>query len=196
MNRRYQLLATFLLGFCLATAARAETPQYEVTAPPAKLKAPEFYTKFIDAHGFPILGSHNVNDYALKEAAFLANQMLDHRPDVRNAMIASGSRLVVIAHNEFTTDLPEFADFKPKNFWDARARGTGGSATDPYCSCGEENLLGYQGDPYATECILIHEFAHNIHLRGMARVDDTFDRRVKAAYASAMKAEQVDYDRT
>jgi len=51
----------------------------------------------------------------------------------------------------------------------------GGSKTDPYCSCGEENLLGFAGDPYAAENILIHEFAHNIHLRGMVNVDATFD---------------------
>ena len=43
--------------------------------------------------------------------------------------------------------------------------GLGGSQTDPVCSCGEENLLAFPGDPYAAECILIHEFAHNIHLR-------------------------------
>jgi hypothetical protein len=65
----------------------------------------------------------------------------------------------------------------------------GGSESDPYCSCGEENLLGYRGDPYAAECILIHEFAHNIHLRGMVNVDPTFDARLKAAYTKAMAAE-------
>ncbi|MBE3134323.1 MAG: hypothetical protein IMZ55_12690, partial [Acidobacteria bacterium] len=73
-------------------------------------------------------------------------------------------------------------------YWDARARGQGGSETDPYCSVGEENLLGYPGDPYDKECILIHEFAHNIHLRGMVNVDPTFDTRVKATYDAAMKA--------
>ncbi len=66
--------------------------------------------------------------------------------------------------------------------------GLGGSEHDPYCSCGEENLLGYPGDPYAAENILIHEFAHNIHLRGMSNVDPSFDGRVAAAYDAAMKA--------
>ena len=129
-----------------------------------------------------------MNDYALKEAAFLVNLMLARRPDVRAAMVKSGSRMSIIAHNEFTTDQPEWARMKPKDFWDARARGMGGSPTDPFCSTGEENLLAYPGDPYAAESILIHEFAHNIHLRGMVNVDPTFDPRVKAAYDSAMKA--------
>lgn len=159
-----------------------------IAPPPPELKVPAFYTKHLDADGYPIVASANVSDYALKEAAYLVNLMLAKRPDVRAAMVKSGSRLCIIAHNEFTTDLPEWAWMRPKDFWDARARGMGGSATDPLCSCGEENLLAYPGDPYAAECILIHEFAHNIHLRGMATVDPTFDRRVKAAYDSAMKA--------
>ena len=166
--------------------AQASTGQ--VKSPPAELKVPAFYTKYISADGYPIVASEKVNDYALKEAAYLVNLMLAKRPDVRAAMVKSGSRLCIIAHHEFTTDLPEWSRMKPKDYWDARARGTGGSADDPLCSCGEENLLAYPGDPYAAECILIHEFAHNIHLRGMVNVDPTFDPRVKAAYNDAMKA--------
>jgi hypothetical protein len=160
----------------------------QVGPPPTGLKLPAFYTKYIEADGYPIVASDRVNDYALREAAYLVNLMLAKRPDVRAAMIKSGSRMCIIAHNEFTTDLPEWAHMTPKAWWDSRARGTGGSAQDPFCSCGEENLLGYQGDPYAAENILIHEFAHNIHLRGMVNVDPTFDGRVKAAYDHAMKA--------
>ena len=160
----------------------------QIGAPPAALKVPIFYKKHLDAEGFPIVASEKVNDFALREAAFLINLMLAKRPDVRAAMIKSGSRLCIIAHNEFTTELPGWDHMKPKDFWDARARGMGGSQRDPLCSCGEENLLGFPGDPYATENIFIHEFAHNIHLRGMVNVDATFDKRVKAAFDAAMKA--------
>jgi hypothetical protein len=146
----------------------------------------EFYTKSISANGYPIVASANVNDYALREAAYLINLMLANRPDVREAMIQSGSRMCIISWKEFTTDLPDFAWLTPKDFWDARARGTGGSQTDPYCSSAEENILKYPGDPYHDECILIHEFAHNIHLRGMVNVDPSFDSRVQATYDSAM----------
>jgi hypothetical protein len=113
--------------------------------------------------------------------------MLAKRPDVRDAMIRSGSRLTVMAHNEYATDVPEHSHLKPKDYWDVRARGLGGSQTDPYCSCAEENVLAYPGDPYAAECILIHEFAHNMHLRGMVNLDPTFDDRVKKAYDQAME---------
>ncbi|MBS0210770.1 MAG: hypothetical protein JSS27_17650 [Planctomycetes bacterium] len=162
--------------------------EWVVTAPPTELKLPAHYQKYVSVHGYPVVACARVNDYALKEAAYLVDQMLAHRPDVREAMIHSGSRLIVMAHDEFTTDVPEHARLKPKDYWDARARGLGGSKTDPVCSCGEENLLGYVGDPYSAENILIHEFAHNIHHRGLENLDPTFDTRLEAAYQAAMKA--------
>ena len=165
--------------------ARAE--DFKVSEPPANLKLDPFYKKYVSAGGYPVVSSERVSDYALKEAAYLVNLMLARRPDVRKAMIESGSRLIVMAHNEFTTDIPEYAHMKPKDFWDARARGLGGSRTDPVCSCAEENVLGLKGDPYATECIVIHEFAHNIHLRGLVRIDKTFDERLKQSYQRAME---------
>jgi hypothetical protein len=171
--------------------------RFETAAPDG---IPAFYTQRIEAHGFPIVASAKVNAFALREAAYLVDRMLANRPDVRTAIIASGARLCIMAHNEFTTELPEFErmangrapdptmrGLTAKDYWDARARGTGGSATDPFCTCAEENLLGYPGDPYATECILIHEFAHSIHLRGMSNVDPSFDQRLRATYDAAMQ---------
>jgi hypothetical protein len=40
---------------CAAEEAAAVDGAYEVTAPPAQLKASEFYTKYLDAHGYPVL---------------------------------------------------------------------------------------------------------------------------------------------
>ena len=157
-----------------------------VTAPPAELKLSPFYKKYVSAGGLPVVSSGAVNDYALQETAHLAELMLAKRPDVRAAMIANGSRVIVIGYQEFSTDIPEYAHMRPKDYWDARARGFGGSLTDPVCSCAEENMLGYPGDPYAAENIFIHEFAHNIHLRGMVKLDATFDARLKATYEAAM----------
>ena len=122
--------------------------------PPDPDGIPAFYTQRLRAGGFPIVASAKVNPYALKEAAYLLDLMLAKRPDVRAAMVKSGARLCIIGWNEFTTDQPEFArlgkdrmkDFprlSGKDYWDTRARGLGGSATDPFCSCAEENLLCY-----------------------------------------------------
>jgi hypothetical protein len=159
-----------------------------VQSPPASLGLDPFYAKYVEATGYPIVSSAAVSDYALLEAAYLVDMMLARRPDVRAAMVASGSRLIVMGYAEFTTDIPEYEGLEPKDFWDRRARGLGGSETDPVCSCAEENVLAFPGDPYSTENILIHEFAHNIHLRGMVNVDESFDGRVESAYSAAMNA--------
>ena len=190
-----------LIALLLCSQLFADNSKYVVSSPPPELRIPEYYSKFVSANGYPIVASRSVDDFALLEAAYLIDLMLAKRPEVREAMIKSGSRMSIIAGNEFTTDLPEWKwlgdsagdrreaeGVSAVDYWDARARGMGGSETDPYCSCGEENLLGYQGDPYEAECILIHEFAHNIHLRGMLNIDPTFDVRLKAAYQKAMSA--------
>jgi len=180
----YQILTFFLV---ISFLGGEELEQFKITTPPKKMNLDKFYQKYLNANGYPIVSSSKVNDYALKEAAYLINIMLEHRPDVKKAMVAGGSRLIIMAHDEYTTDVPEHRHMKPKLFWDRRARGLGGSKSDPVCTCGEENLLAFKGDPYHQESILIHEFAHNIHLRGMTVIDPTFDDRVKASYDHAMK---------
>lgn len=174
----------FLIG--IAPLADAAEQNFSISPPPGRLELDPFYKKYISAGGYPIISSEKVDDYALREAAYLVNLMLAERPDVRDAMIKSGSRLIIMSEDEFTSDVPEHTHLMPHDFWDARARGLGGSQTDPVCSCGEENLLAFEGDPYSTESIFIHEFAHNIHLRGMVNVDKTFDDRVKRAFDEAM----------
>jgi hypothetical protein len=77
--------------------------------PHGRYGVPAFYTQSVSANGYPIVASAKVNPYALKEAAYLVNMMLAKRPEVRTAMIKSGARLCIMAYNEFTTNLPEFA---------------------------------------------------------------------------------------
>src|SRR5262249_37832515 len=138
-------LRSVLVCSLLCAANFAAAAESEVTTPPAEMKLGPVYKKNISAEGDPVTPSEKGNRYALKEAAYLVNMLLAKRPDVRAAMIKSGSRLIVMAHDEFTTDVPEHAHLKPKTYWDARARGLGGSQHDPVCSCGEENLLCYPG---------------------------------------------------
>ena len=75
------------IGTVSALAGELGALRFEVVAPPAELKAPSFYTKYVDAEGYPILASDGVDDYALKEAAYWVGRMLAHRPDVRRAKI-------------------------------------------------------------------------------------------------------------
>lgn len=146
------------------------------------------YAKHLSVEGLPVLASAKVSDFALREAAFLIRQMVGQRPEILAAIAAQKVRFVVMAPTEMTTDVPEHSDLTPRQYWNRRARGLGSTAARPAVSCGEENLLDLPGDPYATENILIHEFAHTIHEQGMRAVDPTFDPRLRAAYEHAQEA--------
>jgi len=153
----------------------------------AEFKLSPFYTKYVDAGGLPIIASTKVSDFALLEARYLVEQTIGHRRDVLAAIAKNHVRLAVMATTELTTDIPEHSDLTPKDHWDKRARGLGATEARPAVSCGEENLLGYPGDPYSTENILIHEFGHVIHERGMNVVDPTFDGRLRSTYEAAKR---------
>lgn len=178
-----------------AVSAPREAPQEEdwrVTPPPRELverwNLSPFYQKHLLVGELPVVGSANVPDAALAEAAWLVRQMIGHRPDLLQALGRNRVRLVVMAHTEMTTDIPEHSDLRPRDYWDRRARGLGASRRRPAVSCGAENLLGFPGDPYSTENILIHEFGHAIHQMGLRDVDPTFDARLKEVYAQALAA--------
>lgn len=144
-----------------------------------------FYQKFLSVGGLPVVGSAKVSDAALREAAWIVQHVLEGRPDLLKAMADNRTRLAVMAWNEYTTDIPEHSKLKPRVYWDRRARGLGATPEAPAVSCAEENLLGFPGDPYATENICIHEFAHAIHEMGLSRVDPTFDGRLAEAFQQA-----------
>ena len=161
-----------------------------VAEPPEELRrqlnlAP-FYKKCLTPGGFAIVSSDKVSDFALCEAAYIVNSMLAGRDDVRQALIKNKVRLAVMAPTELTCDIPEHSDLTPPAYWNRRARGLGSTPARPAVSCGEENVLALSGDPYSTESIVVHEFAHAIHDMGLTSVDPTFDPRLKAIFREAM----------
>lgn len=162
----------------------------EVQAPSTALreafKLSPHYAKSMEVQGFPIVGSKKVNDYALLEAAHWIGKMLQDRDDVREALISEKVRYGIMAVDEFTTDLPEHSDLEPAAYWDKRARGLGSTRIRPCVSCGEENLLRYQGDPYHAESILIHEFAHAFHLQGLNVATPEWEAKLIKCYNNAM----------
>ena len=160
----------------------------QVSEPPAGLALDPFYAKYVDARGIPVIASARVPDAALLAAAAQVTRMLARREDLAAALARGGVRLAVMSPAEKTTDLPEHAHLEPKAFWDARARGLGGTPKVPTTSCAEENLLGYADDPYDGENILVHEFAHTIHEVGLAAVEPSFDGRLALAFDAARAA--------
>ena len=183
------LLAIALL---LVVTSSASAQRIVAAVPPAvreKLELSDFYQQHVDADGIPILGSARVSKFALLEAAFLVDQMLAGRDDLRRALAQAKVRVAVMASAEFTTDIPEHAHLTPREHWNLRARGLGATRRHPCVSCGEENLLALNGDPYSGENILVHEFGHTIHELGLASTDRGFDPRLRKAYAKAMESD-------
>src|SRR4051812_35836383 len=158
-------LAT-LMALSTAGALHAED-LLRVTAPPTAvveaLSLAPFYKKHVNVAGFSVVASDKVPDAALLEAAWIIRHELETREDILQALVANKVRCAVMARDEFTTAIPEYSTLRPAQYWDKRARGLGASRDRPAVSCGEENLLCYRGDPYASENILVHEFAHAIH---------------------------------
>src|SRR4051794_2724760 len=120
---RTRLLA-LLLPILALTAAAADT-----TPVPPDLRRDwnlsPFYQQYASVGGLPVLASAKASPYAVKEAAYLIDHMIGQRKDLRDAMIANRIRFTVMAATELTTDVPEHADLKPKQYWDRRARGLG-----------------------------------------------------------------------
>jgi hypothetical protein len=167
-----------------------------------------FYRKHADANGYPILASAKVPEAALAIVRDQVNYMLGHRPDIRDEMIRRGARLVIMAETEYTTDIPEQRDWivppyldprltsgERENYyesgglayrsgaayWNARARGMGGTLT----SCAEENVLGYYGTRYWGTNICVHEFAHAIMGAGIGNADPGWFQEIVDAYHAA-----------
>ena len=149
-----------------------------VTKPPQSLNLDPFYKKYLDANGIPVISSWRVPDSALIQAWTIVKFMTNDLPDyVLEQMHDAGARVGVMARYEGTTDIPEHAHLVNDTTlnWDLRARGLGGDMELTLTTCAEENLLCYQIDKYHAEDILIHEFAHAIHLIGIAPIDSTFN---------------------
>ena len=191
-------LLVMLLSTGKITMARATPPVKEevsekppvINSPPDSLHLNRFYKKYLIANGIAITSSWRVPDSAMVQAWKIIKFMTNKLPEnVLNAMVKVKTRVSVMARYEGTTNIPEHAHLAADTTlnWDVRARGLGGDLQLPLTTCAEENLMAYQIDKYHAEDILIHEFAHSIHLIGIIQVDttinSTLDRYLKMAEA-------------
>lgn len=198
MKRIYFILTISLL-FLACQSNQKETekameeealniPECVVTTPPDSLGLDPFYTKYVDVNGLPLISSWRVPDSAFVAAHRTLYAMTSMLPEaVLDSMVARGTRVAIMARYEGTTDIPEhhyLVNDTALN-WDLRARGLGGDLELPLTSCAEENILAYQIDKYHAEDILIHEFAHSIHLIGLMLAVPDFDSRLKHCYEQA-----------
>ncbi|XP_072041386.1 uncharacterized protein [Amphiura filiformis] len=146
----------------------------------------KFYTKYTSAYGIPILSSSEVSDNALQRACYVVQFMLADRKDIRKAIYDGKGRVAVFGVNQRPKDIPEHSSVSDEAS-DRAAGGFGGTLSIPVTSISEKNLLCLKNDGYYEEDILIHEFAHAIHLIAMKEIDGEFQTSLQRAYANAKK---------
>ncbi len=158
--------------------------------PPAVIRAffelDPYYEQWINVRGLPVIAPAKVNPYAVKEAAWLIEKMIGHRPDVLRAMVSNKARFSVVAHTDIITEIPEYRDVGTPDFLAFWARGAGGSE-GATVSSSEENILAFPGEVPQEYNVQIHEFAHGIHILGLNTLNPTFDERLQMTYEAAMK---------
>lgn len=167
-----------------------EIPECVITTPPDSLGLDPWYKKYVDVNGIPLCSSWRCPDSALVagyQTLYAMTSMLS--PEVMDALRRHGTRVTMMARYEGTTDVPEHAYLANDTSlnWDVRARGLEGTMEIPVTSCAEENVLAYQIDKYHAEDILIHEFAHSIHLIGISQVEPDINDRLQALLDNAIE---------
>jgi hypothetical protein len=160
------------------------------TPPPAALSLDPFYVKYLDGYGSPVVSSANVSDEALAAACRITGNMVALRDDVRQAMARNNHRVAVIALNEQTTDIPEYADLYsvfPNTDWNAY-RSVSATRVRPVTSSSEENLRCLTDDMYEGDSALVWALSFGLRDLGISEVDTQFGTQLQAAYTSAMAA--------
>ena len=144
-----------------------------------------FYQKYTHAYGIPIISSDNCGDAAVIRAGYTVRFLLADRKDIRDSMFDQYGRVGVIAQSERTTEIPEHSHLN-SDYYDSRARGLGGIPSIPITTNAEENLLClFLQDRWFLEDVLVHEFAHSIHLISLDKIDPSFSETLASIYTMA-----------
>lgn len=171
------------------TVDSLDIPECVITTPPDSLNLDPFYKKYMNVNGIHVMSSWRVPDSCFVAAHKTLYAMTSMLPkDVLDAMTRINTRVAIMARYEGTTDIPEHRYLVNDTTlnWDLRARGLGGTLHEPITSCAEENILAYQIDKYHAEDILIHEFAHSIHLIGILQVHPEINDELQALLDKAV----------
>lgn len=138
-----------------------------VTDPSSKYRASltqnNFYTKLVDVYGVPVVGSDDVSDAALLEAALTLAKMSSLQPQLLSMLADEAVHVAIIGRREDLTDIPAYSVLREdrNTNWNL-FRGLGATAELPVNGCAEENLLCLANDKYTDENICVHELAHTL----------------------------------
>lgn len=184
MKRAFLIIAglSMLLVSCTRKPEALVIPDFSITAPPKELGLPDFYKKYTEVNGIPLISSWRVPDSCFVAAHRTLYAMTSYlKPEILQTMIDNGARVAIMARYEGTTDIPEHAWMRADTSicMDVRARGLEGTMDCPLTTCAEENILAYQIDQYHAEDILVHEFAHAIQLLGISNIEPEIDAKLQ-----------------
>lgn len=189
---RFAVLAAIIISCSLTTtiAIGLEFGDYPVAQPTAvQIKQyrldGSFYRKCAHVQGILVATSDRVSDLAIQEAAYQFDMVMQRiDADVAQRIRERNVLCVLIAHDELTSQLPQFTTDKTGKALDLYNWRKRGFLThvkgQPIVVFAEEDVLEYEGG-MQEESILIHEFGHVIHGVGFdkelqQRLTETFQR--------------------
>ena len=150
---------------------------------------PKFYKKTTEVQNILIASSANVSDTAHRETAYLFDLMMQKiKPDIAQRIRDKELLCILVAWNELTSDVPQFASKKTGkelDFYNWRARGFLSKKDNRFVVFfAEEDVLEYEGGA-KTESILVHEFGHVVHKAGF---DPKLENKLTETFYKSMNA--------
>ncbi len=175
-------LSAALLGMA---AAHEVKPLAKELAAEYKLD-PGFFGKATMVQDILIATSTKVEDHTHREAAYLFDRMMsDLKPEVAQRIRDQKVLCILLAHDELTSDVPQFRSEKTGkelDFYNWRQRGFLDRKDGRYIVLfAEEDVMEYEGG-MQLESILIHEFGHVIHGAGF---DEALTKRWTETFENA-----------
>jgi hypothetical protein len=148
-----------------------------------------FYKVFAkSADGIIIKSSEDVDVYVHEKAIEIIDIMLSKVPDVAAVLRKNKAELAIYGIHETAYSIPEHRG----GYHEAtrHVEGFGGTIDGPVSSESEVNLMrfvrGERATTYKNELILVHEFAHGLHLIGIDYLEDKqLSVTIKEAYTEA-----------
>lgn len=139
--------------------------------------------------GIVLKASKSVQPLTLEIAKKTLDTMLSKIPEVARVLVESDAECAIFGLLENAYDVPEHRMGAP--LATRHIAGYGGEADNPTSSISEANVIRLRSGRYLTsypnENILVHEYAHAIHLVGINFLpDQTMAQRVRDAYANCM----------
>jgi len=185
-----QILLVYLAAG-LSLGARADNrvkPLTEIQAKEYKLDR-EFYKKATLVQNILIVTSEKVADLTHLETAYQFDMLMRSiKPGIAEAIRKKRVLCLLIGHNEFTSQLPQFTTDKKGeelDFYNWRQRGfLTRIGSRPTVVFAEEDVMEYEGG-MKLESILIHEFGHVVHGAGF---DEALQKRLTRTFENVSKS--------